>query len=569
MPIRRLTASEAYSALKSNPYSDWPRRDEPDNRFAHYADPAFSSRFHLEAGQKIFTIGSCFARNIERDLQRAGFEVPTLGLTFDMPQWSGTAVDALNNYVPHTIAPQIRWAFGLEQFDFEKHCIELLPGRFLDLQIPFVFKAMPEDIVRENRARISAIYRHLATSHTVLITLGLIEAWYDHQAGGYITCPPPKSVVRGDPKRFELHVLEYNEVLAALRDLLALLDGICLPGYHVILTVSPVPLHSTFTKSDVAVANTYSKAVLRAAAEAVVAERANVEYFPSYESVTLTDRSLAYVEDQVHVAGGIVRFNVDRMLRRYVRAETGETAADIVAHAREERANGRFGTALKTLQAGWRKYPDDADLVVELSAAFRHGGRPDAMEKLLLRFLAEHDHPRARLQLATFYNDAGRHDEAILQTEHGLLLKVARMPLSIQHARACYHLGRWSEGLAVLKGLAHAWERDGDILFWRACCHEKLGNFSEAEACFRRCMDKTEFAPYITAFVAFLMARDKVDEAREWIDKALALTPTDEKVLQLKLKLSVVPAQPVAPASGPLESVIAGSRALLRRLLPS
>jgi hypothetical protein len=569
MPIRRLSGTEAYAALKANPYSEWPRRDDPDNRFAHYADPAFSPRFRLEPGQKIFTIGSCFARNIERDLQRAGFDVPTLGLTLDMPQWTGTAVDALNNYVPQTIAPQIRWAFDLEQFDFDKHCVELRPGRFLDLQIPFVFKPMPEAVVRDNRSRISAIYRHLATSHAVLITLGLIEAWYDHHAQSYITCPPPKGIVRSDPKRFELHVLEYNEVLAAMRDLLVLLDSLCPGDYHVILTVSPVPLHSTFTTGDVAVANAYSKAVLRAVAEAVVAERANVQYFPSYESVTLTDRSLAYVADQVHVEGGLVRLNVDRMMRSYVEPATAETAAAIVARAREERSSGRSGVALKTLQAGWKKFPDDADLVVELAASFGRAGRPDAMERLLLQFLDGRDDPRARLQLATHYNNAGRHEEAVHQTEHGLLLKKGRLGLAIQHARACHHLERWQEGLAVLADLGHAWDLNGDILFWKARCHEGLQNFAEAEACYRRCLDSKEDAPYMTTFAEFLIARGKTDEAREWVGKALDVSPLNPQALKLKLALFAAPGRPLADASGPIELIRAKTRSLLKRLRPS
>ena len=568
MPIRRLTGSEAYSALKTNPYNEWPRRGELDDRFAHFADPAFAPRFQLESGQRIFTIGSCFARNIEYDLKHAGFEVPTLGLSFDMPNWSGNAVDALNNYVPQTIAPQIRWAFGLEQFDFDKHCVELLPGRFLDLQVPFVFKAMPEAIVRDNRERISAIYRNLATSNAVLITLGLIEAWYDRRAQSYITCSPPKGLVRNEPDRFELHVLEYNEVLAAMRELLALLDQVCPRDHHVILTVSPVPLHATFTANDVSVANAYSKAVLRSVVEAVVAERANVEYFPSYESVTLTDRSLAYVDDQVHVNGGLVRFNVERMMRRYVRSEAAETAATIVARAREERSHGRFGVALKTLQAGWKKYPDNGGLVVELAAAYRKANRVDLMEKLLLEFLAKQDNARARLQLATYYNDVGRHEEALHQTQHGLLLNKARLRLSIQHAIACCQLGRWKEGLAVLAPLTHAWDLDGVILFWKARCHEGLGNLKEAEACYRRCMDITENAPYMTTFAEFLVARNEAGEALEWVNRALALSPVDEKALTLKLALSGAPARLVAVAT-PIEVIRAKTRTLLQRLLPS
>jgi tetratricopeptide (TPR) repeat protein len=565
MPVRRLTAAEAYEALKSNPYNEWPRRDDLDNRFAHFADPAFSPGFLLEPGQRIFTIGSCFARNIERALESAGFEVPTLSLKFDMPRWTGTAIDALNNYVPPTIAPQIRWAFGLQAFDFDKHCLEFGRGRYLDLQMPFIMKAMPEAVVRDNRERISAVYRQLATTDVVLITLGLIEAWYDHRAESYITCTPPKRVVSEQPGRFELHVLEYNEVLAAMRDLLGLLDQVCPAGHRVILTVSPVPLNATFTSNDVSVANTYSKAVLRSVVEVVVAERPNVEYFPSYESVTLTDRSLAYVDDQVHIDGALVAFNVERMLRRYVRSDAVETPAAVVARAKEERARGRLGVALKTLQAGWRKYPGDAELVVALADASRRAGKTDFMEKLLLDFLEKRDDPNARLQLATYYNDVGRHEEAARQCEQGLLLKKGRLMLSIQRAIACYHLGRFKEGLAVLERQKYTWERESIIVFWQARCQEGLQNVSEAEACYRRCMDISEDVAYMTAFAAFLKAQGKGDEAREWLKRALALSPFDGAALKLKLSLSLPAVSPGAAPRTPAQSLLHRLLSTVRR----
>ncbi len=50
-------------------------------------------------------------------------------------------------------------------------------------------------------------------------------------------------------------------------DLVGLLDQVCPRDYRLILTISPVPLSATFTPSDVAVANSYSKSVLRAAVE--------------------------------------------------------------------------------------------------------------------------------------------------------------------------------------------------------------------------------------------------------------------------------------------------------------
>lgn len=64
-----------------------------------------------------------------------------------------------------------------------------------------------------------------------------------------------------------------------------------------ILTVSPVPLVATAEGGHVLSATTYSKSVLRAAAEQGVrgAEREN--YFPAYEIITRPQAPKGYVED--------------------------------------------------------------------------------------------------------------------------------------------------------------------------------------------------------------------------------------------------------------------------------
>ena len=55
---------------------------------------------------------------------------------------------------------------------------------------------------------------------------------------------------------------------------------------RVVLTVSPVPLTATASDRHVLVANTYSKAVLRAVAEELYLESPYIDYVPSFELVT-------------------------------------------------------------------------------------------------------------------------------------------------------------------------------------------------------------------------------------------------------------------------------------------
>jgi hypothetical protein len=537
MPIRRLGAAEAYENLKTNVHNAWPRADEPDNRFAHYASPAFTPHFRLEPGQRIFTIGSCFARGIEVALEQRGFDIPTRAFTVDKGEWGGDPTAVLNNYVPQAIAPHIRWAFGHEKFDVDLHCAEVRPGRYIDLQLPMGFRPMPAEAVIARRERLNALYRSLADCTAVFITLGLIEAWFDKKSQSYVNCPPPKSTVKAEGDRFELHVLEYNQVLQSMRDLIALFDQVCKPGYRILLTVSPVPLTATFTDQDVAIANTYSKAVLRAATEAIVAEYDHVEYYPSYETVMLTDRSVAFVDDQIHVNQALVRYNVDRMIRRYVDHGGQETPAEIIARAKAEAKSGLMRAGLKTLQEAHSARPDDPDLTIALADMQLRAGQGKAAETLLLKLIETRESGAARGLLAKYYNDTKRHSEAALHAEAASELGKLSLASSLQRVVAYYHLGRHAEGLALLDKLRFALERKPLIIHWKARFAEKLDRHAEAEAWHREATGIADDRSYKLAFAEFLAARGRWDEVAPLVDAVLLEAPLDAQALRLRAEL--------------------------------
>lgn len=572
MPIRRISASDAYGTLKANPDSAWPRRDDPANRFAHFADPSFKPRFMLEPGQRIFTIGSCFARGIEKTLANRGFDIPTLTLQVDKTGWSGNPATILNNYVPPAIAPQIRWAFGLDEFDIQRHAVEVAPGRYMDPQLALGFRPVSAEALIRRRDDISAIYRHLASSHVVLITLGLIEAWFDNRSGLYINCPPPKGIVRTDPSRFELHVLDYEDVTRSLADLVDLIGQVCPRDHRIILTVSPVPLQATFTASDVAVANCYSKSVLRAAVEPFVAGHPHIEYFPSYESVVLTDRSIAFVDDQVHIQTAMVRFNVDRMIKRYV--ATGEdTVAGVIARAREDAAAGRFPAGLKRLQRAWASDPASPDLTIALAQAQLRAGGGAAAEALLLKMLETHESAPARTLLARHYNETGRHEEAALNAEKACEHGKARLDASLQRVEAYYHLGRFEEGFVVLDKVPWPLERKSLLLQWKARYCERLERPADAEALWRECLGLVQNPAYMAAFADFLATHDRWPEAAEWVERALLRAPNEQTALRLRAEirkagLPVRQAGRAAPfPERPIQSAMRWSTALIRRVV--
>jgi tetratricopeptide (TPR) repeat protein len=146
------------------------------------------------------------------------------------------------------------------------------------------------------------------------------------------------------------------------------------PDFRMLVTVSPVAMNTTFTGGDVLVANTYSKAVQRAAVEAFVRSHDNVDYFPSFESVMLSDRKRAWRDDQAHASDEIVRLNVLRMVQAYadpdespddLQALRATKAFSLVQTAREAAGLDAPDEAIAAYRAAIEAAPDEALILLE------------------------------------------------------------------------------------------------------------------------------------------------------------------------------------------------------------
>jgi hypothetical protein len=115
--------------------------------------------------------------------------------------------------------------------------------------------------------------------------LGLTEAWRDRSDGAVFPLAPGVAGGEFNQTKTEFVNFTVDEVRA---DLCLFIDRIreVNPKCKVLLTISPVPLAATFEGQHVLVSTTYSKAVLRVAAEEVTRHYDNVIYFPSYEIIT-------------------------------------------------------------------------------------------------------------------------------------------------------------------------------------------------------------------------------------------------------------------------------------------
>jgi hypothetical protein len=253
----------------------------------------FKPRHMLSAGDRIATAGSCFAQHIgsyvrKSDLNFVDVEPAPHGLATDIAKTYGFEMFSArygNIYTPRQLRQLLSDAVTGEVHDA---AVWEQDGAVFDGLRPGV-EPDGYSSVRELKAHRRD---HLARVHSIfeqtdifIFTLGLTEIWQDSQTG--LVFPTAPGVVAGkyDASAHSHKNLRFNEVMEDLDVALKLIREFA-PDMQVLLTVSPVPLTATATDQHVLAATTYSKSVLRAAAEETMINHDFVDYFPSYELIT-------------------------------------------------------------------------------------------------------------------------------------------------------------------------------------------------------------------------------------------------------------------------------------------
>lgn len=183
----------------------------------------------------------------------------------------------------------------------------------------------------------------------------------------------------------------------------------------IVLTVSPVPLLATFTDNDVIVANCYSKSLLRVAAEYMRYQYANVDYYPSYESVTLSDRQTTWLDDLHHVEDAIVRFNVGRMVSAYVQEpqQHGDATRSTINEAKQLRSVGDFWGAYAVMKPVAADFSEPTDLLMLAEICQRVKRTDDALAALRrISITLQPQDWRLQLGRAKLFGALGAWDEA-------------------------------------------------------------------------------------------------------------------------------------------------------------
>lgn len=307
----KLDALEALKVTRGNPNKRFPNEEDPRSG-GDLLFPSLKPKFLLDAPAKVFTIGSCFARNIELALlDHDGIELPTSEFSVPKSEWDFRPNGLLNEYNPGTISQRILSAVG-GKGDPEETIVQGEDG-VIDLLLPGGSPVSFERAVARRR-EIEVVYESLVSSDLVIVTLGLVEAWFDEETGLFLNRMPKRQDLKRQPERYSFHRLGVSEALPLLD---RAFGGLVEAGVErVLLTVSPVPLGTTFSGEDVVVANSFSKAVLRVCAEELSRKYRQVDYFPSYEMVSSGGLD-AFNPDNIHVRDAVVRRVTGHMLSAY------------------------------------------------------------------------------------------------------------------------------------------------------------------------------------------------------------------------------------------------------------
>lgn len=257
-------------------------------------DPVVDAPFAIAPTDAVVTAGSCFAQHIGAMLRRLDFNYlvtetahPMVDAEEAKERNYGTFTARYGNvYTARQLLQLFERAYG--RFTPSEDVWTEADGRSID---PFRPQIQPGGFpsLREfelDRARhFAAVRQAFETLDVLVFTFGLTEAWTSRADGAVYTICPGVSGGVFDPDRHQFHNFTAFEVV---EDMISFIDALrrVNPRAKLVLTVSPVPLVASARRdAHVLAATTYSKSVLRVAAEMLTERRSDVAYFPSYEII--------------------------------------------------------------------------------------------------------------------------------------------------------------------------------------------------------------------------------------------------------------------------------------------
>ena len=310
-------------------------------------DPVGIFDLRIEADTKVATAGSCFAQHIARHLKDSGYHYyvaepghALLPASFRARHNYGLFSCRYGNiYTARQLSQLIDRAY--DRFAPAEQVWQETEDVFVD---PFRPTVQPggfisaEELLVDRGQHLAAVRKMFETLDVFVFTLGLTECWRSREDGAvFPVCPGVEGGIF-DAERYEFYNQTVEDVIADLTAFRNALHSVNSTA-QIIFTVSPVPLVATADGgAHVLSATTYSKSVLRVAAETMRRNFDNVHYFPSYEVITGSfNRGAYYARDLRNV----LEDGVAHVMRLFLAHATGSaeglgTSADASERQQDE-----------------------------------------------------------------------------------------------------------------------------------------------------------------------------------------------------------------------------------------
>lgn len=297
---------------KANPEGVfWPNPTRRNGKSLKQTTPVAERYPLVGRATPIGSAGSCFAYEIARNLQRRGFNY-----VVTEPEHDGSKGVVVDAYDPDNPYARFSATWGLifntpslrqlaeRAFGHADPSPILVEERFPNGAVIFtdpyregVAFANPGAFEADSPTHLEAVRRAFTETEVFIVTLGLNECW-ELKADG--------TVLSNNPRRGWMYALSRPRTLTVAENVEEVERFLALvrqhnPSFKVILSLSPIPLMATHRPDQhVITANAHSKAVLRVAADEIVARNEGVYYFPSYEYVMHCAQD-AWLPDERHV----------------------------------------------------------------------------------------------------------------------------------------------------------------------------------------------------------------------------------------------------------------------------
>jgi len=282
----------------------------------------------LTPQSEIFTIGSCFAHELQKSMLQRGVKCH--------PEYKLLKIDSKKEifdnldgceFPAHYDSFVIRQEFdamlglwptrgeGFAEVIGDKASMHF--GQDVSFQDPYrrrTYAATLDDLRNLSDKITQFMLNGLAQASVVVITLGQTEVW-KHTITGHYWARMPGSGYGGNQ---ELGTFRLSTFLENYNNVKILLDNLFhrFPDKQVVLTVSPIPLVMTHSTKDVGTATLEGKSILRAVAGQIEREYENVTYFPAYEMATLM-RWPVFQDDGRHILPEFVGKVVEGFLKAF------------------------------------------------------------------------------------------------------------------------------------------------------------------------------------------------------------------------------------------------------------